>query len=219
MHNPWQTQCPIPLIPVVGLIGGIGSGKSLIAELFRQRGAPVISGDELGHQALGQPEIRADVVRRWGHQVLEPDGTISRRRLAAIVFGDGKELRALEALVFPSIERGIRQAIAAARRRSEVRLIVLDAAVLLEAGWDRLCDWIVYVHAPRAVRLRRLKEQRGWAAKEVQKRERMQMSLTDKVSRAEYVVDNSGAPEHAARQVDDLLSQWGIAKISNRNGE
>src|SRR5260370_31330787 len=72
--------------PIVGLIGGIGSGKSLVAEMFRRRGANVISRDQLGHEALRQPEIRAEVVGRWSPQVLESDGTISRRRLAAIVF-------------------------------------------------------------------------------------------------------------------------------------
>src|SRR5207302_1443609 len=93
--------------PVVGLIGGIGSGKSLVAETFRRRGAKLISGDQLGHEALRQPGILAEVVRRWGPGVLEPDGTPSRRRLAAIVFKDPKELHALEALVFPWIERRI----------------------------------------------------------------------------------------------------------------
>jgi dephospho-CoA kinase len=205
--------------PVVGLIGGIGSGKSLVAEMFRRRGANVISGDQLGHEALRQPEIRASVVERWGPQVLESDGTISRRRLAAIVFGDPKELRALEALVFPWIERRIREEIAALRARAEVRLIVLDAAIMLEAGWNKVCDWLVYVDAPRAARLRRLEEQRGWTAKEVQEREKVQMSLTDKMSRADYVVDNSGTPEQVAQQVDDLLKQWGIDKMMIGNGE
>src|SRR5262249_8334904 len=82
-----------------------------------------------------------------------------------------------------------------------------------------VCDWLVYVHAPRAVRLRRLEEQRGWRAREVQERENVQMSLTDKVSRADYVVDNSGAPEWVAQQVDDLLRQWGIGKLTNDKSE
>jgi len=194
------------------LIGGMGSGKSLVAEMFRRRGAKVIVGDQLGHEALGQPEIIAAVVQRWGRDLLEPDGTISRRRLAAIVFGDPKERRALEALVFPWIERRIKEELAAARTCPKFRLIVLDAAVMLEAGWSQVCDWLVYVHAPRTVRIRRLEEQRGWNAKEVQAREEAQMSLTDKVSRAAYAVNNSGTPEQVAQQVDDLLQQWGIAQ-------
>jgi dephospho-CoA kinase len=205
--------------PVVGLIGGMGSGKSLVAELFRQRGAQVISGDLLGHEALRQPEILTQVVRRWGPQVLETDGMVSRARLAAIVFKDPKELRALEAMVFPWIERRIREEIAAAQARAEVRLIVLDAAVMLEAGWNKMCDWLVYVDAPRAERLRRLEEQRGWGAKEVQEREQMQMSVTDKASRADYALDNSGTPEQVHEQVDDLLRQWGIARTTIGAGE
>jgi dephospho-CoA kinase len=198
--------------PVVGLIGGMGSGKSLVAEMFRRRGAKVISGDQLGHETLARPEIVADVVRRWGEGVLKPDGTIDRPRLATIVFNDPEERHSLEALVFPWIEQRIREEIVAARARPDFNLIVLDAAIMLEAGWNKVCDWLVYVHAPRTLRLQRLKEQRGWGAKEVQERENAQMSLTDKVSRADYAVDNSGTPERVAEQVDELLRQWGIAK-------
>jgi dephospho-CoA kinase len=212
-------SCKLQSMPVIGLVGGIGSGKSLVAEMFRRRGAKVISGDQLGHEALRQPDIRADVVRRWGTGLLEPDGTISRRRLAAIVFGNPEERRVLETLVFPWIERRIQEEIAASRALAEVPLIVLDAAIMLEAGWSTMCDWLVYVHAPPAVRRRRLEEQRGWAAKEVRERETVQMSLTDKVSCADYVVDNSGSPERVAQQVDDLLRQWGIAKWINDHGE
>jgi dephospho-CoA kinase len=205
--------------PVVGLIGGMGSGKSLVGELFRKKGAKVISGDQLGHEALRQPDIRAAIARRWGSAVLESDGSISRQRLAGIVFRNAEERQALEALVFPWIERRIQEEVADARACAAFVLIVLDAAVMLEAGWAKVCDWLVYVHAPRAERLRRLKEQRGWSAKEVQERENAQWSLTDKVSRADYAVDNSGTPERVAQQVDDLLRQWGNAKLTNARGE
>ena len=93
-----------------------------------------------------------------------------------------------------------------------VRLIVIDAAVLLEAGWNAVCDWIVYIHAPRAERLRRVREDRGWSEKEVEARERAQMSLTEKVSRADFAVDNSQAPDHLAHQLDALLGRLGVAK-------
>jgi dephospho-CoA kinase len=196
--------------PVVGLVGGMGAGKSLVAGLFARCGARVISGDALGHEALAQPTIRVQAVSRWGGQILKDSGEIDRRKLGAIVFADPAERRALEALSFPWIEKRLGEEIAVAQADPAVSLVLVDAAIMLEAGWSRLCDRLVYIHAPRSVRLRRLEEQRGWTPKEVEAREAAQMSLTDKVSRADAAVDNSGPPEHTARQVDDLLRLWGV---------
>src|SRR3954466_9621810 len=101
-------------VSVIGLIGGIGSGKSRVAAEFVRHGARVVSGDQAGHEALRQPEIRSRVVERWGPEVLDEKGEINRRRLGAMVFADPTELRALEALVFPWIERRLRVEIDAA---------------------------------------------------------------------------------------------------------
>jgi dephospho-CoA kinase len=196
---------------VVGLIGGIGSGKSLVAEAFARHGARVISGDQLGHEALMQLPIKEQVVRRWGKDILDEQGQIVRRRLAALVFADPAELRALEALVFPWIERRIQEEIAAAQADPKVAFIVLDAAVMLEAGWNKVCDWLVYIDVPAEVRLRRLEQQRGWRAKEVTEREQAQMPLTLKKSRAAYTVDNSGSPEQTQQQVDQLVKRLGLS--------
>ncbi len=198
--------------PVVGLIGGIGSGKSRVAEALARHGARIVSGDQFGHEALRQPDIIAQVTRRFGTGVLDEDGKVSRRRLGALVFADPAELRALEALVFPWIERNLESEIARGQADPKVALIVLDAAVLLEAGWNKYCNGVVYVHAPRAVRLARLAGQRGWSAKEVAARENAQMSLTEKVTRADYVVDNSGPPEQLETQIGRLLKQLGLPR-------
>jgi len=187
--------------PVVGLVGGMGSGKSRVAAEFARRGARVISGDELGHEGLRQPEIRDQVVGRWGPGVLDGDGHIDRRKLGGLVFADPAERRALEGLLFPWIERRFQEEIEAAKKDAAVPVVVLDAAIMLEAGWSRVCDRLVYIHAPRDVRLRRLAGQRGWTPKEVTARESAQMSLTEKASRADVAVDNSGSPGQLARQV------------------
>jgi dephospho-CoA kinase len=86
--------------------------------------------------------------------------------------------------------------------------VILDAAVLLEAGWDDCCDWIVFVHAPRPERLRRLAQLRGWEEKDVDTRERAQMSLKEKENKADFVLDNSGSSEQLTHQVKSLLGQW-----------
>jgi dephospho-CoA kinase len=197
--------------PVIGLVGGIGSGKSQVAAAFARRGARVIAGDELAHEALRQPDVKEQVARRWGPDLLDEKGEVRRRRLGGIVFADPEELKALEEMVHPWIKRRIAEEAEKARNDPAVRLIVLDAAVMLEAGWNDVCDRLVYVDAPREVRLQRLAGQRGWTADEVAAREQAQLPLTAKASRADHAIDNSASLAHLGRQVDDLLRLWDLA--------
>jgi dephospho-CoA kinase len=193
---------------VVGLIGGIGSGKSEVAKAFARQGAVVVSGDAAGHKALRQPEIRQQVVQRWGRDILDEEGAISRRKLAAIVFNDPVERRALEALVFPAIEQRLRERIAEAKQDPKTPLIVLDAAVLLEAGWNKECDRLLFVDAPASLRVIRLAKGRGWTEKEVQAREQAQLPLNEKRNRADAILENSGSLEELNRQVEALFQRW-----------
>src|SRR5262249_36855600 len=140
---------------VVGLIGGIGSGKSVVAEAFAQRGGRVVSGDKAGHEALRDRGIRQQLVGHFGAQVLDEKGEIDRRRLGVIVFADASQRRALEAIVFPYIERRLEEDVAAARADPRADLIVLDAAIMLEAGWNKICDKLVFIEAPPDTRLER----------------------------------------------------------------
>jgi dephospho-CoA kinase len=197
----------------VGLVGGIGSGKSQVAEEFARHGARVVSGDVAGHQALKQPQIKEQIVRRWGPDILDEKGEVRRRELGAIVFADPAQRQALEEIVHPWIKERIRAEVEAARRDPDVPLVVLDAAIMLEAGWNGVCDRLVYIDAPREARLRRIAGQRGWSAQEVEAREGAQMPLTDKAARADHVLDNSASLEHLGRQVRQLLSQWGLLSV------
>ena len=139
-------------------------------------------------------------------------GEIDRRKLGAIVFADAAERRALEAIVQPWIGERLRAEIAAARADPAVRFVILDAAVMLEAGWEKACDLLVFVDAPEAVRRSRVAGQRGWSAAEIAARERAQMSPADKAARADVIVDNSGSPEALERQLDRLLERLGVGE-------
>jgi dephospho-CoA kinase len=198
------------MIPTIGIVGGIGSGKSAVAEAMRTLGGHLISGDRLGHEALLQPDIKAKLCECWGDAILGEHGDIDRKKIAAIVFADAAELKALEAQVFPHIENRIIQEIALARSRGEIKFIILDAAILLETGWRRHCDKIVFVDAPRPVRLARLKEKRGWSDEELDRREKMQMPLEEKMNRADAVIVNDGDFEKVARQVKETLVRWNL---------
>ncbi len=126
------------------------------------------------------------------------------------MFASADELRALEAMVFPYIEKRIGEEIAQARCQPDVKFIILDAAILLETGWQRNCDKVVFVDAPREVRLARLREKRGWSEQEVNRREAVQMPLDEKKRHADAVIVNDAGPDKVARQVQDLLVQWRI---------
>ncbi len=202
-----EIRNPKSEIPVIGLLGGIGSGKTFVAGLFAERGGYVISADPLAHEALRQPEIRDQVVTIFGAECLGPNGEIERKRLAGPVFADASLRRQLEALIFPWVGTKVAGLIEQARANPAVRFIVLDAPVMLEAGWNNVCDRLVYVDAPREIRLARI-AQRGWTPNQVSAREKAQMSLEEKARRADAIVDNGGSAERTAREVDELLNRW-----------
>jgi dephospho-CoA kinase len=196
------------MIPTLGIVGGIGSGKSAVADAMRSLGGHLIAADRLGHEALLQSDIKAKLRQRWGDAILDERGDADRKKIGAIVFTDPAELRALEAQVFPYIEKRIVEEIAHARTRNDVKFIILDAAILLETGWHRHCDKIVFVDAPRSLRVARLKEKRGWSEEEVDRREKMQMPLEEKMNRADAVIVNDGDLEKVGRQVKETLVRW-----------
>lgn len=200
---------------VVGLIGGIGSGKSQVAAAFAARGARVISGDDLAHEALRQQAVKSRIAERWGPGVFEANGNVARKKLATVVFADPEERKVLEGIVHPWIRQRIRDEVNEARRDPVVRLVVLDAAIMLETGWNEICDRLVFIDAPNAERMRRVAGQRGWTADELAARERAQLPLTVKAARADHTLDNSGSLVHLGRQVDDLLKRWGLTPDSS----
>ncbi|MDZ7616180.1 MAG: dephospho-CoA kinase [Patescibacteria group bacterium] len=190
----------------VGVLGGVACGKSLVTRQFAQLGAGVVDADRLGHAALDEPEVRAALSVRWGGGVFLPDGTVHRKRVAEIVFDPAEEgaiERAfLERVVHPWITRGLEEA-QARLRSQEYRVVVLDAPLLLEAGWDRLCSKLVFVDAPRQLRLARATS-RGWTEEDVARREAAQVPLEVKRRRADVTIDNSGTPRETQAQVERL---------------
>ena len=194
----------------------MGSGKSRVAAAFGQHGGLVVTADAFGHESLVQPEILSRIVQRWGERVLDSAGSVDRKKLGSVVFASPVERANLELLVFPWIEKRIHEEIAKAQTDLKVPFVVLDAAIMLEAGWNNVCDRIVYVHAPRAVRLERLQAQRGWTAEDVAKRETAQLPLSVKAARADAAVDNSGSVEFTQKQVDGLVKKWNLPLAPSR---
>ena len=191
--------------PVIGLLGGIGAGKSLVAAQFEKFGCAVVDADRLGHELLKRPAIRQALVTQFGQDILDQSGDVDRRRLADSAFAKPENLRAMEAIVHPELWRRVAQAVEAARR-TDVPAVVLDAALILEKGLDRLCDSLVYIEAPAEVRRARTRQSRGWDASETARREAVQVSLKVKRHRADYIVENRTSPEHTLEQVRTILS-------------
>jgi len=187
--------------PVIGVVGGIGSGKSTAAREFSALGSALIDADRIGHELLRRPDVRDEVRRRWGDRVFGPDGEVSRPALAEVVFDKPDELSALNAIVHPKLRREMETRIAAAQADPAVAGVVLDAAVLFEAGWDDLCTDLVFVSSPGQARLERVSRERGWDERQWSARENSQISLDTKASRCEYTIDNRFSASFLREQV------------------
>jgi dephospho-CoA kinase len=191
---------------ILGLVGGVASGKSFVADCFGQLGAAVLDADRAGHDVLRDADVIAAITQRWGQGMLDASGSISRGAVARIVFAPGSEaqLRFLEGLTHPRIQIRIQQQLQQLRAAPlPPPLVVLDAALLFEAGWDKICDGVVFVDCPRETRLSRATA-RGWSQEQFAAREAAQWPVDEKRRRSKHVIDNSQDRAHALAQVREL---------------
>jgi dephospho-CoA kinase len=196
---------------VIGLTGGIGTGKSAVAQVLRELGAVVIDADRLGHEAYrpGTPAWQ-EVVEAFGQEVLLPTGEIDRKRLGSLVFRDPQALARLNAILHPRMFQMARERIREAQAQGH-QVVVLEAAVLLEAGWDSLVDEVWVVTAPEEEAVRRTQGRSGLTREQVLARLRAQMPQEERARRAHVVIDNSGSLEDLRRIVEHLWRQRIVA--------
>jgi dephospho-CoA kinase len=201
---------------VVGFVGGIGSGKSAVADqLTNHFDTLLINADQVGHQVLTFPKIKQQIRAAFGDGVFVND-EISRKELANQVFKtpNSSKLQQLEEIVHPEIRRQIEFQIEqgvvtpsqdqpkTCERKS---LVILDAPVMFEAGWNQVCDFVVFLETPIETRLARIAN-RGWDAGELQRRESSQWTLDEKRAAADAIVDNSGSLKDTVQQVKALIT-------------
>jgi dephospho-CoA kinase len=192
---------------VIGILGGVASGKSLVGDQFRRLGAEVLNADQVAHEVLREEEVIKSLHGRWGDDVIGDDNQINRAAVANIVFApppDGpNQLAFLEQVVHPRIGSRLKQRLEQLRCAGETAVVILDAAVMLKVGWDKFCNQILFVETPQTIREQRARR-RGWNEAEFTAREDAQQPLDRKRKAASFVIDNSGTLEATFAQVQQF---------------
>ena len=196
-----------PAKPIIGICGGVGAGKSLVAGEFERLGGLLIDADRLNHEILRRPEVLQTRREWWGDGVLSPDGSVDRRCVAKLIFNDAEQKQRLESLVHPLIAARREDMITAGAADPNVSAIILDSPLLLESKLDHLCQAVVFVEASESRRLQRLYETRAWDIEELRRRERWQVPLAEKRVRSRFTINNEGTIEQTCSQVKDVFEQ------------
>ena len=197
---------------VVGLTGGIGTGKSEVSRILRELGAQVVDADQVGHEAYRpHSQIWREVVAAFGEEVLGATGEIDRKRLGAIVFGDPTAMGRLNSIMWPYMREQIREQIDRLRKGG-AETVVVEAALLLEAGWDSLVDEIWVTSSPEEAVVDRLRRGHGFGSRnglsedEIGSRIRAQISFEERSALADAIVRNTGSKDELREEVESL---WG----------
>lgn len=191
---------------LVGLTGGVATGKSTVANMFKQCGAPVIAADLLARQVVepGKPAWRA-IVKLFGKTVLNPDRSLDRQALGSIVFRNPKKRRQLERIIHPRVAREQQRLVRRIAKRKPRAVILYEVPLLFEAGVDKRVDRIIVVIADRETQIARLKKRNGLSRAEALRRIRSQMSLTKKIQQADHVLNGTLPRPSLRKQVGQLF--------------
>jgi len=192
---------------VLGLTGGIASGKSVVAQMFRELGGEVIDADQLAREVVepGQPALQA-IVSHFGPEILRDDGTLDRGKLAAIVFADPAARAQLNAITHPPIHQRLVQAVEA--RRNQPGLLIAAVPLLYENGRESSVEKVVVVWVDRATQIERLMQRDRLSRAQAEQRLAAQLPLDTKRERADEVIDNGGSLEATRRQVDAIYRRY-----------
>lgn len=192
---------------LVGLTGGIASGKSLVSGVFRRLGAHIIDADRIVHDLLSPDEPAwNEIVAHFGPSILSPDRTIDRRRLGSIVFGNEQERGWLNALLHPRVFEAYHAQVKRLCADTPDRIIVFDAALLIETGYHARMDKVVVVYATEDQQRERLMQRNGFTETEVRERMVSQIPLAEKRGYADHVIENTGDRDDTERQARDVYA-------------
>ena len=189
---------------VIGLTGGIGSGKSTVSQFLAELGVVILNADEVGHEAFKpDTEIWRQVVAAFGRRILTPDGNIDRKKLGEIVFGNPESLSQLNQIMYPRLYALVKAQLEEYRRQG-VAVVVLEAPLLIEADWTSLVDEVWVTTAPEATVLKRLEERTGLSQAESLARIRSQLPSAERVRYADVVVNTDCDPDEVKVKVKEL---------------
>ena len=195
---------------VIGVSGGFGTGKTTVANIFKKLGAKVIDADKIAHQLLRlRSPVYKKTVFKLGKAILNKDTSINRNRLAEIVFNDREKLSAYLKIIHPEIIKLIKHKLKHPQETGKIKVIILDAPLLIEAGLKKLVDKLVVVATKRDIQLLRIKNKFGLSKSDILKRIKLQLPLSKKIKAADYVIDNNGTEKRTEKQVRQI---WGEVK-------
>lgn len=202
--------------PILGIVGGIASGKSFVAGILRSLGCFVIDSDLIAHAVYQRNDVIRALRGWYGEAAFDPAGNVDRRAIGARVFRDGAERRRLESLVHPLIDEHRQTLMREHATDASVRAFVWDSPLLIEVGLHRQCDALLFIDTPLAVRLERVRATRGWDAGELDRREQSQLPLESKRQLASESV-RGDLDESALRTELERLLERLIAKVSGHD--
>jgi len=198
--------------PIIGVAGGIGSGKTFVSRIFAEEGCLVINSDDMVRQAYKDSTVMHTLKQWWGKMVFDPTGEIDRSAIARKIFNYPSERTRLERLIHPIVNENRKHMMNAAAQDPNIKAYVWDTPLLFETELNKLCDAVVFVETPQELRLKRV-HGRGWNADELARRENSQMPLDKKAQISDYSIANSADAEDAdsvhqvRRQVREVLSR------------
>jgi dephospho-CoA kinase len=189
--------------PVIGILGGIGSGKTTVAAELGRLGCAVIRADRIAHQVLERPDVRRRVVHLLGEAILDSNSRIDRKKVAAVVFADPGKVSAINQIVHPPVLDEVERLMRYYQQHSDVPALVLDIPLLLEVGWADRCDRLIFVACDLKTRAARAKD---LTVEEILARENFQISLDKKAAAADNVVENNSDLSALVRQIATIFS-------------
>lgn len=198
---------------VIGLTGGIGAGKSTVSAILEERGFPIIDADLISHQITEKGSKALErIAEIFGADMILPDGSLDRKKLASVVFSDREKLKLLEEVTTKEVVAVISEKLQKLRDEKTEGLVFVDAPLLFESGADRLTDLVFTVDADLEVRIQRVMERDHALRQQVEERIASQMSSAERAARSAEVIDNSKGKEELRRQVEELLSKYAESK-------